>query len=217
MTYLQLVNSVLRRMRETETDTIENSNDSYVKLVGEFVNDARRIVEDAWDWSALRTTLIAETTAGVFNLKLEETNNSFKILDVINDTSNLFMRPASSAWMNNAYLIQEPLTGSPEYYSFNGVNADGSAQVDIYPKPDGVYKINFNIVDRTDPFTNDTDKLYVPSAPVIQYAVALASRERGETGGTSSQELFSLADTTLADAVAFDAARFPSETVWTPC
>ena len=71
MTYLQLVNSVLRRMRETETDTIENSNDSYVKLVGEFVNDARRIVEDAWDWSALRTTLIAETQAGVFNLKLE--------------------------------------------------------------------------------------------------------------------------------------------------
>ncbi len=217
MTYLQLVNSVLRRMRETETDTIENSNDSYVKLVGEFVNDARRIVEDAWDWSALRTTLIAETQAGVFNLKLEGTNNSFKILDVINDTSNLFMRPASSAWMNNAYLIQEPLTGSPEYYSFNGVFTDGSAQVDIYPKPDGVYKINFNIVDRTDPFTNDTDKLYVPSAPVIQYAVALASRERGETGGTSSQELFSLADTTLADAVAFDAARFPSETVWTPC
>ena len=217
MTYLQLVNSVLRRMRETETDTIENSNDSYVKLVGEFVNDARRIVEDAWDWSALRTTLIAETQAGVFNLKLEGTNNSFKILDVINDTSNLFMRPASSAWMNNAYLIQEPLTGSPEYYSFNGVFTDGSAQVDIYPKPDGVYKINFNIVDRTDPFTTDTDKLYVPSAPVIQYAVALASRERGETGGTSSQELFSLADTTLADAVAFDAARFPSETVWTPC
>ena len=217
MTYLQLVNSVLRRMRETETDTIENSNDSYVKLVGEFVNDARRIVEDAWDWSALRTTLIAETQAGNFNIKLDGTNNSFKILDVINDTSNLFMRPASSAWMNNAYLIQEPLTGSPEYYSFNGVFTDGSAQVDIYPKPDGVYKINFNIVDRTDPFTNDTDKLYVPSAPVIQYAVALASRERGETGGTSSQELFSLADTTLADAVAFDAARFPSETVWTPC
>jgi len=217
MTYLQLVNSVLRRMRENETTTVENSTDTYVRLIGELVNDARRIVEDAWDWSALRTTLIAETTAGVFNLKLEETNNSFKILDVINDTSNLFMRPASSAWMNNAYLIQEPLTGSPEYYSFNGVNADGSAQVDIYPKPDGAYKLNFNIVDRTDPFTNDTDKLYVPSAPVIQYAVALASRERGETGGTSSQELFSLADTTLADAVAFDAARFPSETVWTPC
>ena len=217
MTYLQLVNSVLRRMRETETDTIENSNDSYVKLVGEFVNDARRIVEDAWDWSALRKTITVTTSNTEFSYSITGTNNSFKILDVINDTSNLFMRPASSSWMNNAYLIQEPISGSPEYYSWNGVDASGNALVDVYPKPDQAYTLRFNIVDRGDPFTADADKLVVPSSPVIQYAVALAARERGETGGTSAQELFALADTTLADAVAFDAARFPSETVWTPC
>ena len=52
---------------------------------------------------------------------------------------------------------------------------------------------------------------------MIQYAVALASRERGETGGTSAQELYAIADATLADAIAMDAARFPSETVWTAC
>ncbi len=217
MTYLQLVNSVLRRIREDEVVSIENTTDSYVKLIGEFVNDARRIVEDAWDWSALRKTITVTTSSGVFNYTITETNNSFKILDVINDTSNFFMRPASSSWMNNAYLIQEPISGSPEYYSWNGVDSNGNAQVDVYPKPDQAYTLRFNIVDRGDPFTADADKLVVPSAPVIQYAVALASRERGETGGTSSQELFSLADTTLADAVAFDAARFPSETVWTPC
>ena len=217
MTYLQLVNSVLRRMRENEVTSIENSNDSYVKLIGEFVNDARRIVEDAWDWSALRKTITVTTSNTEFNYSITGTNNSFKLLDVINDTSNLFMRPASSSWMNNAYLIQEPISGSPEYYSWNGVDASGNALVDVYPKPDRAYTLRFNIVDRGDPFTADADKLVVPSAPVIQYAVALASRERGETGGTSAQELFALADTTLADAVAFDAARFPSETVWTPC
>ena len=217
MTYLQLVNSVLRRMRENEVTSFENSTDSYVKLIGEFVNDARRIVEDAWDWSALRKTITVTTSNTEFSYSITGTNNSFKILDVINDTSNLFMRPASSSWMNNAYLIQEPISGSPEYYSWNGVDASGNALVDVYPKPDQAYTLRFNIVDRGDPFTADADKLVVPSAPVIQYAVALASRERGETGGTSSQELFSLADTTLADAVAFDAARFPSETVWTPC
>ena len=217
MTYLQLVNSVLRRMRENEVTSFENSTDSYVKLIGEFVNDARRIVEDAWDWSALRKTITVTTSDTEFSYSITGTNNSFKILDVINDTSNFFMRPASSSWMNNAYLIQEPISGSPEYYSWNGVDASGNALVDVYPKPDQAYTLRFNIVDRGDPFTADVDKLVVPSAPVIQYAVALASRERGETGGTSSQELFSLADTTLADAVAFDAARFPSETVWTPC
>ena len=217
MTYLQLVNSVLRRMRENEVTSFENSTDSYVKLIGEFVNDARRIVEDAWDWSALRKTITVTTSNTEFSYSITGTNNSFKLLDVINDTSNLFMRPASSSWMNNAYLIQEPISGSPEYYSWNGVDASGNALVDVYPKPDQAYTLRFNIVDRGDPFTADADKLVVPSAPVIQYAVALAARERGETGGTSAQELFALADTTLADAVAFDAARFPSETVWTPC
>jgi hypothetical protein len=217
MTYLQLVNSVLRRMRENEVTSFENSTDSYVKLIGEFVNDARRIVEDAWDWSALRKTITVTTSNTEFSYSITGTNNSFKLLDVINDTSNLFMRPASSSWMNNAYLIQEPISGSPEYYSWNGVDASGNALVDVYPKPDQAYTLRFNIVDRGDPFTADADKLVVPSSPVIQYAVALAARERGETGGTSAQELFALADTTLADAVAFDAARFPSETVWTPC
>ena len=217
MTYLQLVNSVLRRLREDETSTVQNTTDSYVKLVAEFVNDARRIVEDSWDWSALRKTITVTTTEDVISYSLTGTNNSFKILDVINDTSNNFMKQASSSWMNNAYLIQTPAKSSPDYYSWNGVDNDGNALVDIYPKPDKAYTLRFNLVDRADDFTLDTDKLLVPSTPVIHYAVALASRERGDTGGTSSQELFAIADTTLADAVAFDAARFPSETVWTPC
>ena len=50
--------------------------------------------------------------------------------------------------------------------------------------------------------------------PIIQLATAFGARERGETGGTSSQELFAIADNTLADAVAFDAARFSDETIW---
>ena len=45
MTYLQLVNSVLRRLREDEVDTVDQN--SYSKLIGEYVNDAKRAVEDA--------------------------------------------------------------------------------------------------------------------------------------------------------------------------
>ena len=94
-------------------------------------------------------------------------------------------------------------------------NASGNLIVDIYPIPDGVYSLRFNLVERTEAFTGDTDTLSVPSSPVVQYATALAARERGETGGTSAAELFALADATLADAIALDAARFPSETIWT--
>ena len=41
MTYLQLVNSVLRRLRENEVDTVAET--SYSALIGDFVNDAKQI------------------------------------------------------------------------------------------------------------------------------------------------------------------------------
>jgi hypothetical protein len=217
MTYLQLVNAVLRRLRENEVTTAVGNADSYTKLIGDFVNDAKRIVEDAWDWSSLRTTFTVETQANVFSYALNGTGTASKTLDVVNDTSNAFMRQASSSWMNNAFLNQDAPTGAPTYYSWNGFDANGYLIADIFPIPDGVYALRFNMVDRTQPFTADATVLNVPSAPVIHYAVALASRERGDTGGTSSQELFAIADSTLADAIAMDAARFPSETTWTVC
>ena len=42
MTYLQLVNSVLRRLREDQVSTVEQN--SYSILVGELVNEAKEIV-----------------------------------------------------------------------------------------------------------------------------------------------------------------------------
>lgn len=215
MTYLQLVNSVLRRLRENEVTTVDQN--SYSKLVGEFVNDSKRLVEDAWDWSTLRDTLTVDTTAGTFSYALTGTNYQAKTLDVINDTSDVFMKQATSSWMNKAYLIETPPSSSPFYYAWNGANASGELIVDLYPNPDKVYSIRFNLVQRTDDFTSDSTTLKVPSSPVVQYATALAARERGETGGTSAAELFAIADSTLADAIALDAARFPSETIWNAC
>lgn len=217
MTYLQLVNAVLRRLRENEVTTAVGNADSYTKLIGDFVNDAKRIVEDSWDWSSLRNTFTVNTQSNVFSYAITGVGSASKTLDVINDTSNSFMKLASSSWMNNAFLNQDPPKSTPSYYSWNGFDANGNIQVDVFPIPDGVYSLKFNMVNRTAPFTADATVLDVPSAPVIQYAVALASRERGETGGTSTQELFSIADATLADAIAMDAARFPSETTWTVC
>ncbi len=212
MTYLQLVNSVLRRLREDEVTSV--SQNSYSKLIGEFVNDSKRTVEDAYDWTALRDTLTVSTDATAFNYTLVGSGNRMKILDVANDTSNFFMQYRTSHWMNNAFLINDAPTGTPQFYSFNGVDANGDNGVDLYPKPDGVYQVRFNAVLRTDDFTVDTDNMLIPSSPVVQLATALGARERGETGGTSAVELFALADRTLADAIAFDAAQHPEETIW---
>jgi hypothetical protein len=186
MTYLQLVNSVLRRLREDEVTTVAQT--SYSKLIGEFVN-----------------------AADTFNYVLTGSQNRMKLLDVVNDTSDWFMQYRGSRWMDNAFLIETPPIGAPQFYSFNGVDAAGDNAVDIYPKPDGVYQLRFNVVLRTADFTEDTDKLGAPSSPVIQLATALGARERGETGGTSAAELFALADNTLADAIAIDASQHPEE------
>ena len=54
MTYLNLMNSVLRRLREEETTSVTST--TYVKMVGDFINDAKKIVEEAADWSDRKST-----------------------------------------------------------------------------------------------------------------------------------------------------------------
>lgn len=212
MTYLEIVNSVLRRMREDEVNSVSSS--SYSRMIGDLVNDAKGIVENTWDWSALRTTFTVETQADVFNYVLTGTQNNVKALDVINDTSNNFMEFRPSTWFNQQYLISEPSTGSPHYWTYNGVDANGDTQLDLYPKPDGVYTIRFNCVKRNGDLTLDADRLIIPSKPVLDLALALAVRERGETGGTSTAEYFSIADRALSDAIAIDSNKHPSEIIW---
>ena len=55
MTYLELVNGVLRRLRENQVETVAET--SYSVLIGDFVNDAKQLVEDSHSWSALRTAI----------------------------------------------------------------------------------------------------------------------------------------------------------------
>ena len=120
----------------------------------------------------------------------------------------------TAKWFDSQFLLSAPETGSPKYFTYNGVNTAGDTLIDIYPKPDGVYSIRFNCVLRNDDLSGNDDVLRIPSAPVLHLAVALASRERGETGGTSTQEYFAIADRYLTDAIAQDAGRHPEELVF---
>jgi len=212
MTYLNIVNNVLRRLREEEVTSVQSS--TYSKMVGDFVNDAKRMVEDSWDWSGLRTTLTVTTTAGTFNYVLTGSQNRMKVLDVVNDTSNYFMSYNTSHWFNDKYLNEDPIAGPPLYYTFNGTDSNGDTQIDVYPKPDGVYNLRFNCILRNDDLSADSDELFIPAQPVIHLAIAMLARERGETGGTSAPEYFGIADKYLSDAIALDAQKHPEEVIW---
>ena len=212
MTYLNLVNNVLRRLREEEVASVQSS--TYSKMAGDFVNDAKRMVEDAWDWSALRTTLTVTTTADIFNYVLTGSQNRIKALNVINDTTNRFMEYKTATYFDDVYLISDPVKGSPTYYTYNGVDSSGDTQIDIYPTPEKEYTIRFNCVKRGADLSANDEELLVPSMPVIHLAIALLARERGETGGTSAPEYFSIADRYLADAIALDAQKHPEEVIF---
>jgi hypothetical protein len=48
----------------------------------------------------------------------------------------------------------------------------------------------------------------------MHLAVAFASRERGETGGTGTAEYLAISNKYLAEAIALDAAYHPEETIF---
>lgn len=212
MTYLEIVNSVLRRMREDEVSSVNET--TYSKMVGDFVNDAKTIVEQSWDWSALRTTLTVTTQENVFNYVLVGSGNSIKELNVLNDTTNVVMEYRSANWFDERFLLDTPTNSPPRYYTYNGVDANNDTQIDLYPKPDGEYILRFNCTLRNPLLDNDSDVVQIPSLPIVHLAVALLARERGETGGTSAAEYFTIADQFLTDAIAMDAQRHPEETIW---
>jgi hypothetical protein len=213
MTYLQLVNSVLRRLREDQVATVDQN--SYSLLIGELVNEAKETVENAWDWTGLRTTIVVPTVASTSTYTIADSQNKLKILDVINDTANCFMTERGTSWMRNLFLNNNAPEGQPQYYNLKTLDANGDNVFQVYPVPDKEYDLNFSVVKRTPYFTADGDKLKVATNAVVLYAAALASRERGETGGTAAAEQFALADRALSDAIAYDAAQHPNETIWT--
>ena len=212
MNYIQLVNEVLVRLRESEVSSVNDN--AYSKLIGKFVNDAKRNVEDAYNWNSLTDTLTAVTATDIFNYVLVGSGQRFRVIDVLNDTSNFEVYGASTKWMDQKFLLNDAQKGSPQYYNFNGVDENGDTQVDLFPIPDGVYNIRFNVVLPQPLLSNNADILKVPYEPVIFLAYAKALAERGEDGGLASNEAYGLYRQSLADAIALESGRYGEESQW---
>ena len=210
--FLQLTNSVLNRLRESEATSV-NDND-YTRLVARWINDSKRQVEDAYNWNSLSETLSATTTADIFNYVLEGSGQRFRIIDVLNDTSNGMMDNAPTKWMDQRFLLTTAQKGSPKYFNFNGTDVNGDTQVDLYPIPDGAYNIRFNIIKPQTELVDNADVLLVPHEPVILGAYARAIAERGEDGGVQSNEAYALYSQSLADAIALESGRYVEEQQW---
>jgi hypothetical protein len=210
MTYLEIVNRVLRRLREQEVQSL--TANTYSTLIADLVNEVKRDVENAWNWSALRQTITVNTAADLYNYTLTNSGTRFRIIDVINDSSNFIMRPATTREYNSQFLVGDFSKGAPISYNFNGVTAGGDTQVDVFPIPDKVSNLRFNMVIPQDDLALTTDAILIPAPLVIEGTIARAISERGEDGGFQEQE--QRFRSTLADYIAIESGQRPEETIW---
>ena len=207
MTYIELINDVLIRLRETTVAT--SGQTTYSTLIGKFVNDAKRQVEDSFSWNALGTTVTLTTVAATYSYSLTGAGQKFQVMDVINTTSNVGMKNISFVEMNRYQNLVPTTNGIPQYYAFDGVDASGDTKVTLYPRPDGVYSILFSLTVPQATLSSDATSVLVSDALVAQNAYAKALVERGEDGGLSSSEAYQLYRSMLSDAIALEATRYP--------
>lgn len=208
MTYLELVNDVLIRLREATVTTV--SETTYSTLIGKFVNDAKRQVEDAFPWNILSKDITVTTAAGTYKYSLVGAGQKFQVLDAINSTSNIPLENISFVQMNRYqnYAIV-PASTIPNQYVFDGVDTNYDAKVTLYPRPDGVYSLLFSLAVPQSALSSDSTVCLVPDVLVAQNAYSRALVERGEDGAMNSSEAFLLYKSMLSDYIALEGTRFP--------
>ena len=219
MTYRELINQVLIRLRE---DTISSDwsgaiNDSntvsaYQKTIGALINDSKKSIESYHDWLNLRETVDITTVAGTKNYNLSS-GQEIKIIDVVNNDTGIHLNQASRNYINTVkYPTDE--TGEPLYYAFNGSDSSNNLKVDLSPVPTEAHTLSFDIVKPQDDLTLAATVLKIPSKPVILGAWARAISERGEDGGTQSSLMAQEANDAIKQAIMLDSGNTQYESDW---
>jgi hypothetical protein len=205
---------VLIRLREPVVTTYNET--SYSTLIAKFVNDTKRQVEDAFSWNALGQTVTISTVASTYQYGLTGAGQKFQVMDAINATANIGLKNTTFVDMNRKQNFSVVMTGIPSEYNFDGVDASYNAKVTVYPRPDGVYSLMFALAVPQAPLAADGTVILVPDVVVAQGAYARALVERGEDGGLSSSEAYTLFRSMLSDYIALEGSRYPENQEFVP-
>lgn len=237
MTYLELVNKVLIKLREDTVGSISESE--YSRLIAEFVNEAKEEVEDAWDWSMLRKSV---------------TFNSDGINRAYDLTEGTTIVHSGDLTNNRSKLIIHPITGEPLAYD---ITSGSEFQLELLPLDEITKRVNLAIVPTTttnayptvfglsrqtgdgftvnfdfipptgrqyrlyhftpqEPLEDDADSIVVPWRPVVLLATMYALNERGEELGEPGNLAERKYINALGNAIALDATTARSKLTFTP-
>ena len=216
MTVLTVVNSVLRRLRKDEVSTLDATD--YSSLVLDFVNESRREVESAWNWSVLRSTVNFNTSASDNTYDLTGTNPDTKVLWVFDATNEAYLKPLGTTWYGDWQDSITTTTGKPSCWDIYGNTAAGLLQMRLYTTPDGIYSINAHCVIPQTDFAAGAEAtvIKVPNEPVVLGAYLQAISERGEDVGNLSEVIRERYLLSLGNAIGKDTAHYGEELMWQP-
>jgi hypothetical protein len=214
MTYLQMVNGVLTRLREDNVTTVDGNDDVVVLLVKDFINDAKRQVENAHTWTALATEWEFTTTPNDPSVVLTNTASSC-IIDYIYDDNGVELNQADRSYVRKQSKQAGSTTNTPRVFCIDGVGPNSDLKLKLFPTPKEAEDYTVYGFKGSDDLTADTDTCHIAPLAIIYMATAMAARERGEVGGQTPQELLLLAKEYLLSAVAQDATNSDLENIWT--
>lgn len=208
MTLLQIINRVLRRLRE---DQATDFTDEYTLLLVEFLGDIHAEVLEDHDWSSMDHTSEVAVASGTYLYDLSATvanGGNIKNGDTVTthqsvlrynkgqplvfwydtDTDPQGEALVQVSWQHFEQLYSEntTLTATSARYFAIRLNAEGY-QLAIWPAPDstgGVVRLRFHTpetVISTDDAT--TREVLAPWRPLVQGVLMLALNERGEEIG----------------------------------
>jgi len=226
MTYREIINAVLRRLRENTISSNWSGSildatavSDYQKLIGDLINESKREVEDAWNWSILRASPTITTVADTQAYTLTGTTERSRILMAQEQSNGTVLQEMSDPYLQfTKYPTSSVQKTIPHYYSVTGVDSStGYLNVEFDPVPDAAYNITFRVVNPQDDITAATTVIKAPHQPIILGAWARAIAERGEDGGSMSDMVFGQYQNALSDAIQIDSGRTVGEVDFYAC
>lgn len=210
MTYVQVVNAVLRRMRETQVTNYDDTD--YSTLIGDFVND---VADDmcAFRWSSLRH-LETVSLDGSLVYEVASTTEESEILRVYNDTQDYRLKVSPYEDITEAKLYTTN-TSNPMWYREYGIHATNlTRQIEVYPD-NSSDTLKVSVWTPQDAFSSSSTVVKIPTRPLIYGTWAMAIEERGEDAG--AKNVASMYQRFLQKAVNRELERrSESENTWEP-
>jgi len=206
---LKVVNQVLSRLRESTVTGMTET--AYAGFVLGLLNDARREVEQAYNWTALNDVVPVSTVAAQNYVYVAgggfTTNERTRITEVYNSTTDCYLSKRGLAHVRQMEN-DDNSQAEPYIYTIDGLSSNQNVKLRLWQIPDQAYSLQIACYNPQDDFTTSdnasTDIIRVPWLPVYHRTLSLAIRERGDDGGFQYEEVYQEFITSLNDAIAYE-------------